>query len=137
MNVFPKFGFSVALRLTILCCGMLFGAASMQAQDASPFVSATWLSGPEATAVLSGEIATIEQLLDSAPPSNPVPVRMQHELYTGIVNSIQDGMAVSDAAQMNFYKLAPSAHTDVAPTPDMNNQTWQSILDAMIALLTI
>lgn len=137
MNVFPKFGFSVALRLTILCCGMLFGAASMQAQDATPFVSATWLSGPDATTVLSGEIATIDQLLTTAPPPNAVPIKMQHELYTGIVNSIQDGMPVNEAAQMNFYKLAPSVHTDVAPTPDMNNQTWQDILDAMIALLTI
>jgi hypothetical protein len=137
MNVFPKFGFSVALRLAILCCGMLFGAASVQAQDASPFVSATWLSGPEATTVLSGEIAAIDQMLITAPPPNAVPNKMQLELYNGILNSIQDGMAVNEAAQMNFYKLAPSAHTDVAPTPDMNNQTWQDILDVMIALLTI
>ncbi len=139
MNVFTNFGLPHSIRLVILCCGMLFGAASVQAQtspDLSPFVSGNWLSTPDAISALSYEIDGIDQFLQTSLP-NAVPFKMKHELYSGILVSIQDGMSVSEAAQMHFYKLAPSSHTDVAPTPDMNNANWQVILNDMIALLTI
>ena len=139
MNVFPKFGFSVALRLVILCFGMLYLTATAQAQDNSnvdPFLSTNWLSSPEAVTALDASIDAIEQTIQSNPPANVVPIRMRHELFSQIRESIQDGSSVRDAAQMQYFKLAPSNHTDVAPTPDMTNQDWQTLLDDMIDLLT-
>ena len=140
MNVFPKFGFSAALRLAVLCCGMLFGAASVQAQstlDNSPFQSATWLSSVDATAALVAEINGIEQTLASSQPFNTPQMKMKHTLYSGIVASIQDGMPVKGSAQLNYYKLAPSIGTDVAPNPDMNANDWQNLFNDMVDLLTI
>jgi hypothetical protein len=140
MNVFPKFGFSVALRLMILCCGMLFGAASVQAQstlDIPPFQSATWLSGVDATTALTAEIDGIDQTLAYSQPSNTHQLKMKHTLYSGILSSIQDGMPVNGAAQLNYYKLAPSTSTDVAPDPDMNANDWQTLFNDMVNLLTI
>lgn len=140
MNVFPKFGFSVAMRLAILCCGMLFGAASVQAQstlDIPPFQSATWLSGVDATTALAAEVDGIDQTLAFSQPSNTQQLKMKHTLYTSIMTSIQDGMLVNDAAQLNYYKIAPSNHTDVAPNPDMSANDWQNLFNDMVNLLTI
>lgn len=142
MNVFPKFGFSVALRLTILCCGMLFGAAAVQAQssfDPTPneLVKAggVWLNSVAALDVLQAEITGIDQTLSYSQPSNAIQLKMKMELYIAIAGSIQDGLEVSKAAHLHFNSMAPSSHTDVAPTSGMQASDWAAIYTDMIALL--
>jgi hypothetical protein len=140
MNVFPKFGYAAVLRMAILCCGMLFCTAAVKAQatlDIPPFQTATWLGGVEATTVLSAEVTGIEQALLYSQPSNMHQLKIKHTLYERIIGSIQDGMPVNDAAQLNYYRLAPSNHTDVPADPDMSATDWQNLFNDMVNLLTI